>query len=51
MEKKLDNFFALKADITKCFINRFFDKQWPLKYTTTKKHQCGQEILMLVIAK
>ena len=37
-KKKLDNFLALKADITKYFINRFLDKQWPLKYTTTKKH-------------
>ena len=38
MKKELDNFLALKADITKYFINYFFDKQWPLKYITIKKH-------------
>ena len=51
MEEKLNNFFALKADIIKCFINRFPDKQWPLKYITTKKYWYGQEILIPVIAK
>ena len=38
MEEELDNFLALKVDVIKCFINRFFDKQWPLKYTMTKKY-------------
>ena len=51
MEEELDNFLALKADIAKCFISRFPNKQQPLKCTTTKKRQCGQEILMPVIAK
>ena len=51
MEKKLNNFLTLKADIIKCFINRFPDKQQPLKYTTTKKYQYGQDILILVIVK
>ena len=51
MEEKLDNFFILKVDIIKYFINYFFNKQWPLKYTTTKKYQYRQEILMPVITK
>ena len=37
MEKKLNNFLALKVDIIKYFINRFLNKQWPLKYIITKK--------------
>jgi len=37
MEEEQDNFLALKVDVVKCFINRFPDKQCPLKYTITKK--------------
>ena len=51
MEEKLNNFFALKVDIIKCFTNRFPDKQWPLKCITTEKCQYGQDILVLVITK
>ena len=51
MEEKLNNFLTLKADVIKCFINRFPNKQWPSKYIITKKYQYRQEILMPVIAK
>ena len=51
IEEELDNLFVLKADVTKCFKNHFPDKQWPSKYIMTEKYQCGQEILMPVIAK
>ena len=37
MEEELDIFLALKADVAKYFASRFPNKQWPLKYTTTKK--------------
>ena len=51
MEEEPDNFLALKADIIKYFVSRFPNKQQPLKYTTTKKRQYRQEILMPVITK
>jgi hypothetical protein len=37
MEEELNNFLILKADIIKCFINRFPNKQWLLKCTITEK--------------
>jgi len=37
MEEEPTNFLALKADIIKYFASRFPNKQWPLKYTITKK--------------
>ena len=51
MEGEPENFLALKADMAICFTHCFSNKQWPVKASMTEKRQCGQEILVPVIAK